>query len=267
MKWGQKSASIIILSFFCTIYAPLFPKRGVSLYRTNTLKYAVTTSFDATSLMCPPRYGDGRFLPAYRLGRGGFFRKVEITCIGDTMDIVSPDGLSLWYKERLTGNYEITYRVQVVVENGSYDRLSDLNCFWGADDPRHPDDFFARSAWRNGEFKNYNTLDLYYVGYGGNDNGTTRFREYHGEYYGVDDAKIKPILKEYTDAAHLLKPNHWYEVKIRVENGATTYAMDGEELFSLPVADGKGDGYFALRLWQNHVRFADFQVANIDNLK
>jgi hypothetical protein len=57
--------------------------------------------------------------------------KVEITCIGDTMDIVSPDGLSLWYKERLTGNYEITYRVQVVVENGSYDRLSDLNCFWG----------------------------------------------------------------------------------------------------------------------------------------
>jgi 4-hydroxy-tetrahydrodipicolinate reductase len=25
--------------------------------------------------------------------------KVEITCIGDTMDIVSPDGLSLWYKE------------------------------------------------------------------------------------------------------------------------------------------------------------------------
>lgn len=176
-------------------------------------------------------------------------------------------GLSLWYKERLTGNYEITYRVQVVVENGSYDRLSDLNCFWGADDPRHPDDFFARSAWRNGEFKNYNTLDLYYVGYGGNDNGTTRFREYHGEYYGVDDAKIKPILKEYTDAAHLLKPNHWYEVKIRVENGATTYAMDGEELFSLPVADGKGDGYFALRLWQNHVRFADFQVANIDNLK
>ena len=45
MKLGQKSASIIILSFFCTIYAPLFPKRGVSLYRTNTLKYAVTTSF------------------------------------------------------------------------------------------------------------------------------------------------------------------------------------------------------------------------------
>lgn len=28
MKLGQKSASIIILSFFCTIYAPLFQKEG-----------------------------------------------------------------------------------------------------------------------------------------------------------------------------------------------------------------------------------------------
>lgn len=186
--------------------------------------------------------------------------KLQITCVGDTMDIVSPDGLSLWYKERLTGNYEITYRVKVVMAGGEYDRLSDLNCFWGADDPQHPGDFFARSAWRNGVFKNYNTLDLLYVGYGGNDNQTTRFRQYHGEYYGVDDARIKPILKEYADAAHLLKPNHWYEVKIRVENGITTYSMDGEELFRLPIADGKGDGYFALRLWQNHVRFTDFRV-------
>lgn len=131
MKWGQKSASIIILSFFCTIYAPLFPKRGVSLYRTNTLKYAVTTSFDATSLMCPPgmEMGASCRLTAWVVEDSS--GKVEITCIGDTMDIVSPDGLSLWYKERLTGNYEITYRVQVVVENGSYDRLSDLNCFCG----------------------------------------------------------------------------------------------------------------------------------------
>lgn len=186
--------------------------------------------------------------------------KVRITCSGDTMDIVSPDGLSLWYRERLTGDYEIAYRVQVVMEGGEYDRLSDLNCFWGADDPLHPDDFFARSAWRNGEFKNYNTLNLYYVGYGGNENKTTRFREYHGEYYGVDDARIKPILKEYADAAHLLKPNHWYEVRIRVADGTTTYRMDGEEFFRLPVEAGKGDGFFALRLWQNHVRLTGFEI-------
>ena len=83
----------------------------------------------------------------------------------------------------------------MVVENGSYDRLSDLNCFWGADDPRHPDDFFARSAWRNGEFKNYNTLDLYYVGYGGNDNGTTRFREYRGGH--IREVASKEVVTAY----------------------------------------------------------------------
>lgn len=186
--------------------------------------------------------------------------KVQITCVGDTMDIVSPDGLSLWYKERLTGSYEITYRVKVVMAGGKYDRLSDLNCFWGADDPKFPEDFFTRGAWRKGVFKNYNTLNLFYVGYGGNDNQTTRFRQYHGEYYDRGEGRNKPVLQSYADAAHLLKPNHWYEVKIRVENGITTYSMDGEELFRLPIADDKGDGYFALRLWQNHVRFTDFRV-------
>ena len=158
----------------------------------------------------------------------------KVTFRGDTAEILSPKGLTLWRKEKMSGKVTIEYDACVVVE-AEGDRLSDLNCFWGADDPRHPDDFFARSAWRNGEFKNYNTLDLYYVGYGGNDNGTTRFREYHGEYYGVDDAKIKPILKEYTDAAHLLKPNHWYEVKIRVENGATTYATVSYTHLTLPT--------------------------------
>ena len=180
------------------------------------------------------------------------------------MDIVSPDGLTLWYKHRLTGDYEITYQVQVVMEGGTYDRLSDLNCFWGADDPLHPDRFFERSAWRNGEFKRYNTLDLYYVGYGGNENKTTRFREYHSEYYGKDEAKIKPLIKEYTDATHLLKPNCWCQVRIQVVDGVTVFAMNGEELFRLPVEADKGDGYFALRLWKNHVRFTDFDVTMIE---
>ena len=31
---------------------------------------------------------------------------------------------------------------------------------------KNPDNLFARSEWRNGVFKNYNTLDLFYVGYG-----------------------------------------------------------------------------------------------------
>ena len=149
----------------------------------------------------------------------------------DTLELIVPDGLTMWYRQRLTGDYEISYRICMVMQGGKYDRLSDLNCFWAANDPKYPDDLFARSQWRDGIFKNYNTLNLFYVGYGGNDNSTTRFRRYKGEYYGVADDKVKPLLKEYTDASHLLVPNQWYEIRIRVEKGITTYSVNDAELF------------------------------------
>lgn len=47
-------------------------------------------------------------------------------------------------------------------------------------------------------------------------------------------------------------------------DGVTVFAMNGEELFRLPVEADKGDGYFALRLWKNHVRFTDFDVTMIE---
>ena len=156
--------------------------------------------------------------------------------------------------------HEICYRICMVMQGGKYDRLSDLNCFWAANDPKYPDDLFARSQWRDGIFKNYNTLNLFYVGYGGNDNSTTRFRRYKGEYYGVADDKVKPLLKEYTDASHLLVPNQWYEIRIRVEKGITTYSVNDEELFRYTLAGSEGDGYFGLRLLQNHVLFTDFKA-------
>lgn len=148
----------------------------------------------------------------------------------------------------------------MVMQGGKYDRLSDLNCFWAANDPKYPDDLFARSQWRDGIFKNYNTLNLFYVGYGGNDNSTTRFRRYKGEYYGVADDKVKPLLKEYTDAPHLLVPNQWYEIRIRVEKGITTYSVNDAELFRYTLAGGEGDGHLGLRLLQNHVLFTDFKA-------
>ena len=169
----------------------------------------------------------------------------------DTLELIVPGGLTLWSSQRLTGDYEISYHICMVMKGGRHDRLSDLNCFWAANDPKHPDDLFARSQWRNGVFKNYNTLNLFYVGYGGNDNSTTRFRRYRGEYYGIADDKVKPLLKEYTDTPHLLVPNKWYEIRIRVEKGMTTYAVNGEELF-----------HFGLRLLQNHVLFTGFKVTS-----
>lgn len=178
----------------------------------------------------------------------------------DTLELIVPEGLTMWYQQRFTGDYEVSYQICMVMKDGKYDRLSDLNCFWAANDPKFPDNLFAQSQWRNGAFKNYNTLNLFYVGYGGNENTTTRFRRYHGENYGMEDGKIKPLLGEYTDPAHLLFPNQWYQIRIRVEKNITTYSVNGEELFRYSLADGEGDGHFGLRLLQNHVLFTGFKV-------
>lgn len=186
---------------------------------------------------------------------------LQVVECNDTMDIVARTGATLWYKQRLSGNYEVSYRACVVMEGGAHDRLSDLNCFWGASDPLHPHDLFARSDWRRGNFDNYNTLNLFYVGYGGNENTTTRFRRYQGKYYGVDNRKVKPVLSEYTDAAHLLFPNHWYQVRIVVRNGVTCFFVDGKRLFRYVMADAHAcDGYFGLRLFKNHVRFTGLTI-------
>lgn len=190
---------------------------------------------------------------------------MQLSLISDTMELVVPAGLTLWYNELLTGDYEIGYHVSMLTEGGEYDRLSDLNCFWAANDPLFPDHIFARSEWRNGVFKNYNTLNLFYVGYGGNENTTTRFRRYYAGYNGVDDTRVKPLIAEYTDPEHLLVPGKWYHIVIRVEKEYTTYSVNGEELFRASLKPGEGDGYFGLRLLQNHVLVTGFEVRSIDN--
>ena len=48
----------------------------------------------------------------------------------DTLELIVPDGLTMWYQQRLAGNYEVSYRTCMVMQGGKYDRLSDLNCFW-----------------------------------------------------------------------------------------------------------------------------------------
>ncbi len=186
--------------------------------------------------------------------------RMSLRLENDTLDIISPMGVTLWYLPRLEGDYEISYHACVRMQDGPCDRLSDLNCFWGAVDPSHPDDLFARSGWRHGIFPRYKTLTLFYVGYGGNRNTTTRFRRYYGLGENCGDETTRPVIGEYTDPDHLLKPNRWLHISIRVENGTTTYSVDGEELFRLSVEPGACDGNFGLRLLQNHVLITEFEI-------
>lgn len=71
--------------------------------------------------------------------------------------------------------------IVMIDAGGRYDRLSDLNSFTMAIDPKNPDDLLAGGAQRGGSFKKYHHLRLYYVGYGANNNKTTRFRRYLGD--------------------------------------------------------------------------------------
>jgi hypothetical protein len=41
----------------------------------------------------------------------------------DTLELIVPDGLTMWYRQRLTGDYEISYRICMVMQGGKYDRL------------------------------------------------------------------------------------------------------------------------------------------------
>lgn len=182
-----------------------------------------------------------------------------LTFQGDTAEIVSPQGLTLWRKEKMHGNVTIEYDACVVVASDG-DRLSDLNCFWMASDPQHPDNLWARERWRSGIFLHCYSLQLYYLGYGGNHNTTTRFRRYDGDEAGITDPQARPaILKEYTDADHLLKPNHWYHIKITNENHRIRYYIDGQCLVDFRDAQPLTEGWFGFRTTLSRTRITNFR--------
>lgn len=183
----------------------------------------------------------------------------RVTFSGDTCELLAPKGLTLWRKERMEGDVVIEYDACVVDEGKPGDRLSDLNCFWMASDPRHPDDIGARMDWRGGNFLKCYSLQLYYLGYGGNYNSTTRFRRYDGNEDGcTDEAARPPVLKEYTDAAHLLEPNRWYHIRIENKGGRVRYYMDGELLVDYVDPAPLDFGWFGFRTTLSRTRITNF---------
>ena len=169
---------------------------------------------------------------------------------GDTLEILSPKGLTLWYKQKLSGDITAEYDACVVDEGKPGDRLSDMNLFWMASDPKAKD-IWTRMAQRNGVFANCSQLQLYYLGYGGNYNSTTRFRRYHGE-------QKPPIVKEYTDADHLLKPNHWYHIRIQSLKGKVSIYVDGKLIVAYADPAPLKSGWFGFRTTLSRTRIANF---------
>ena len=121
---------------------------------------------------------------------------------GGKLEIDDAKGCTVWLREKLEGPIMIEYEALIIKKDGPHDRGSDLNCFWMARDPKSYDDIFANSEKRGGRFSNYDSLRLYYVGYGANHNTTTRFRRYTG-------TGERPILPEHDlrDEKYMLKYN------------------------------------------------------------
>lgn len=190
--------------------------------------------------------------------------EATVTWKNGTCDIFAPKGLTLWFNHRMEGNTVIEYEAMIVADKRlravipSSDnpkpqpRISDLNCFWMAD----------KCGGCGGRFLDNYALSLYYMGYGGNYNTTTRFRRYNGDARGVTDAEYRPrILKEYTDKAHLLKANHWYKIRLEQIDGRVRYYSDGELLVDYVDPQPLTSGYFGFRTTFAHARLRNFRFS------
>lgn len=156
-------------------------------------------------------------------------------------------GATVWLDKPLSGDVLITYTRRVVMEGGRHDRLSDFNHFWMARDP-HRASLFTRS----GKLEEYDDLEMYYVGFGGNTNSTTRFRRYG------DGQRV--LLGEFKDKPHLLEPNRDYAIEIAVYRGCTRMRVDGQDWFTYRDPHPLASGYFGLRTTWSRQTVDDLKI-------
>ncbi|RDE07528.1 DUF6250 domain-containing protein [Sphingomonas aracearum] len=170
---------------------------------------------------------------------------------GGTIDIDTPKGLTLWWKQPVGSPVTISFEAMAVSAGGANDRVSDLNAFWMATDkdgsPVHA---------RSGAFADYDDMRAYYVGIGGNRNTTTRFRRYIGERGN------RPILPEHdkAGASDMLVPNRWTRIRLIADGRTIAVDRDGRRLFTLDDPHPYTRGHWGLRTTWSHLRIRRVRV-------
>lgn len=176
--------------------------------------------------------------------------KINIT---DGKLVIDVDGgTTVWLNKKLKGDLLIEYKRKVIVDNGINDRLSDLNQFWMASDPRN-DNLFTRS----GLFHEYDSLSLYYFGFGGNTNTTTRFRKYTGDGNRV-------LIHDLTEQKFLLEANKTYLIEIIVHKGTTKVLIDGKEFSTFKDPKPLIEGFFGFRTTESRHEIDDLKIFSIE---
>lgn len=170
------------------------------------------------------------------------------------LEIDVPAGCTVWFRPELAGAVLIEYDATVISAGGPNDRVSDLNCFWMAQDARRPGDLLG--LHRSGKFEDYNPLLCYYVGQGGNANTTTRFRRYIGS------PDVRPLRTEddLRAAEFLLTPNVRQHIQLVANGGLIQYYRDGRKIFEFHDSAPYTRGWFALRTTQSHLLIENFAV-------
>jgi hypothetical protein len=158
------------------------------------------------------------------------------------------NGVTVWWKQKLKNKWVIEFDRTIPIDNHKNDRLSDFNVFWQATDPKT-----GTLMGRNPAFENYDSLSLYYVGFGGNTNTTTRFRKYQGN-------GERTILAEYTDSTYLLTPNKTYHCRIVFKKKTMRFYIDDALFFSFRDKKPLKSGYFGFRTTQSRHLIDNFRV-------
>lgn len=194
----------------------------------------------------------------FRSGLGQWHIEAEkparIAARDGVLDIDSPAGVSLWFKQKLHGPVRIEFEATAVSEGGPNDQVSDLNVFWMANNRDGTAPIFAKP--RSGRFSEYDDLLTYYVGLGGNRNTTSRFRRYIG------DPESRPLLPEHDLSASdtLLVPNVRQTITLIADGRRIEYLRDGRRLFLLEDDAPYVSGWFALRSTYSHLRIRNLSI-------
>lgn len=223
---------------------------GLAILRTTAFCQDSLPKPGKKALLFSDDFTDTAFNKNWVLEVAGAERKA-CTVKDGCLELNTTGGVTAWYKQELRGNVWIEFDRTVVLQGGPNDRLSDLNQFWMASDPA------GKMFSRKGDFKEYDSLQLYYVGMGGNYNSTTRMRRYDGR------GKLE-IVGEWKDSLHLLQPNKTYHIAIVFRDGVSDFYVDGQRYFSYKDGQPFTHGWFAIRSTKSRQRIAHVRIWRIE---
>ncbi|MFT7723207.1 MAG: DUF6250 domain-containing protein [Roseateles sp.] len=222
----------------------------------------------------PPRQLETVAADDFRAGLARWRLEAEderavVTAKDGVLDIATPAGLSLWWRQPLGGDYAIRFTAVALPAPASAGehagRLSDLNMFWNALEADgsgpHP---------RSGKFTGYDTLPTYYAGFGANANTTTRLRLYDGRERRMlagfaDGAIAEPgeLPMNPQTRLHAGQPLA-IEIVSRRPSAADPvhlrWLANGHALFTRADPQPRLHGHFALRTTASRLQIRDFQI-------